>query len=296
MEYKFTKATDEQHKIKVDSNLLYAVWKSGCARGGAEADLEVRTSFVGQGADIEIICKGDDYGKIKKIKDKIHNNRYNGKMPIPKDITPGDNVWFEVKLSKQRLKGKSNTIPGMPEPVLRKIQWDKKEARRGDIVKLQAELEQVADNTEAFVIIYEYDQDGNHDKIVTIPTTIKNRKIDMQWEYEYHEDVDEIPTDEEMKKYGKKYNPPEYFFVIDIDGYKLGEKQESGLLEYKAWAGFYYKDNEDKPVPDKKYEIKLADGTKKTGKVDSNGYAKVDDMPPGKTYISFPDAVPDKLM
>lgn len=139
MEYKFTKASDEEHKIKIDSNLLYAVWKSGCARGGADADFEVRTSFVGQGADIEITGKGDDYGKIKKIKDKIHNNRYNGKMPIPNDITPGDNVWFEVKLSKQSLKGKSNAIPGMPEPVLTKIQWDKKEARRGDIVKLQAD-------------------------------------------------------------------------------------------------------------------------------------------------------------
>jgi hypothetical protein len=55
MEYKFNKATDEEHKIKVDSNLLYAVWKTGYARGGAEAKLEVRTSFVGQGAKIEVI-------------------------------------------------------------------------------------------------------------------------------------------------------------------------------------------------------------------------------------------------
>ena len=291
MEYKFTKASDEEHKIKIDSNLLYAVWKSGCARGGADADFEVRTSFVGQGADIEITGKGDDYGKIKKIKDKIHNNRYNGKMPIPNDITPGDNVWFEVKLSKQSLKGKSNAIPGMPEPVLRKIQWDKKEARLGDIVKLQAELEQVADNTEAFVIIYEYDQDGNHDKIVTIPTTIKNRKIDLQWEYEYHEDTDEIPTEEELKKYGKKYNPPEYFFVIDIDGVKLGEKQESGLLEFKDWMRIELHDHEGKPMPNEKYTLILADGTEKKGTLNAEGYAKVDDVPPGDYHVFFPDVV-----
>ena len=287
MQYTFSKTTDEQHKIKVDSNLLYAVWKSGCARGGADADFEVRTSFVGQGADIEITGKGDDYGKIKKIKDKIHNNRYNGKMPIPKDITPGDNVWFEVKLSKQGLKGKSNIIPGMPEPALRKIQWDKKEARRGDIVKLQAELEQVADDTEAFVIIYEYDQDGSHDKIVTIPTTIKNRKIDIQWEYEYHEDVDEIPTDEEMKKYGKNYNPPEYFFVIDIDGYKLGEKQESGLLEFKDWIEITFKNKNNIAIPNLNYVVKLPDGKEKKGKLNSEGYAKIDGIPPGQYEVDI---------
>lgn len=296
MEYTFTKATDEEHKIKVDSNLLYAVWKTGSARGGAEAKFEVRTSFVGQGAKIEVVVKGSDYGKIDKIKDTIFNNRYKGKVTIPEDVEPGEDVWFEVKLAKQKLKGTSNIIPAYPQPEMTKMQWDKKEARRGDVMKIQAEFEQVADETEAFVTIYEYDQDGSHDKIVTIPTTIKNRKIDLQWEYEYHEDVDEIPTDEEMKKYGKSYNPPEYFFVVDIDGVKFGEEQESGLLEYKSWIGFYYKDSDGKPVPNEKYEIMLADGTTKTGNVDSNGYAKVDGIPPGKIEITFPDTTPDKLV
>lgn len=208
-------------------------------------------------------------------------------MPIPKDIKPDEDVWFEVKLSKLGLKGKSNAIPGMPEPVLTKIQWDKKEARRGDTVKLQAEFEQVADDTEAFVIIYEYDRDGNHDKIVTIPTTIKNRKIDLQWEYEYHEDVDEIPTDEEMKKYGKKYNPPEYFFVIDIDGYKLGEEQESGVLEFKDWIEIELRNKYGVPQNGVKFTVTTADGNKKQGQLDDKGYARIDDIPPGQYKVSF---------
>lgn len=291
MEYKFTKATDEEHKIKVDSNLLYAVWKTGCARGGADAGFEVRTSFVGQDADIEITCKGDDYGKIKKIKDKIYSNRYNGKISIPEDIKPDEGVWFEVKLSKQGLKGKSNVIPVMPTPVLKKIQWDKKEARRGDTVKLQAEFEQVAEDTEAFVVIYEYDRDGNHDKIVTIPTTIKNRKLDLQWEYEYHEDVDEIPTEDELKQYGKAYNPPEYFFVIDIDGVKLGEKQESDLLKFKDWIRIELHDHEGKPLLNEKYTLVLADGTQKNGTLNAEGYAKIDGVPPGNYHVFFPDVM-----
>lgn len=289
MKYKFSKSTDQEHKEKVDSKLIYALWKSGCARGGAEACFEVRTSFVGQGAKIEITVKGDDYGKIDKIKDKIYNNRYKGSVEIPDDIKPGENVWFEVKLSKQGLKEESNVIPGMPVPTCTKIQWDKKEARRGDTLKLQAEFEGVADKTEATVIIMEYDQDGNHDKIATIPTTVKNRKIDLQWEYEYHEDTDEIPTDEEMKKYSKSYNPPEYFFVIDIDGFKLGEKQESGLLEFKDWVELELVDEEGNQKPDEEYIIHLPDGTRKKGNLDSKGYAKVEDIPPGKFSVEYPN-------
>ena len=127
--------------------------------------------------------------------------------------------------------------------------------------------------------------------VVTIPTTIKNRKIDLQWDYEYHEDVDEIPTEEEMKKYGKKYNPPEYFFVIDIDGFKLGEKQESGLLEFKDWIRVELHDHEGKPIPNEKYTLILADGTQKDGKLNAEGYAKVGNVPPGNYHVFFPDII-----
>ncbi len=289
MEYKFNKSTDEEHKEKIDSNLIYALWKSGCARGGAEAAFEVRTSFVGQGAKIEITVKGDDYGKIDKIKGTIYNNRYKGSVEIPEDIKPGENIWFEVKLSKQGLKGQSNAIPGMPQPLLVKMQWDKKEARRGDILKLQAEFEQIEEEAEATVIIMEYDQDGNHDKIATIPTTIKDRKLDLQWEYEYHEDTDEIPTDEEMKKYGKSYNPPEYFFVVLIDGARFGEEQESGLLEFKDWIEIELVDNEGNSIPDEQYTLHLPDGTQKQGRLDQNGQAMIEGLPPGGVTIEYPD-------
>jgi len=288
MSYNFTKSTDEEHKEKVDSRLIYALWKSGAARGGTDAKFEVRTSFVGQGAKIEVTVKGSDSGKIEKISDTIFNNRYNGQVTIPEDIEPGEDVWFEVKLSKQGLKGESNSIPGMPVPTCTKMGWDKKEARRGDTLKLQAEFEGVADNTEATVIIMEYDQDGNHDKIATIPTTITNRKIDLQWEYEYHEDVDEIPTQEEVEKYGNSYNPPEYFFVVIIDGVRFGEKQESGILAFKDWLEIQLELDEGVTVKDVEYIVHLPDNQQRKGKLDDKGYAREEKLPPGKTYVEFP--------
>ena len=85
------------------------------------------------------------------------------------------------------------------------------------------------------IIIYEFDRDGAHDKIVELPATVKNKKIELQWAYEYHEDTDEIPSDAEMQRYGRNYNPPEYFFTVKVDKQEFGKKQESGLLEFKDW-------------------------------------------------------------
>ncbi len=289
MNYKFIKPTGQEHKVTVDSGLVFASWKHRYARGGTVAKVEVRTSFVGQGAQIEIIGEGDDYGKFKKkIFDKIYNNHYVGDLLIPEDIKHKDTVWFEVKLSKQGIKEKSNAIPALPMPILKKMQWNKKEGRQGEIVKLQVELEQVEDECQAKVVIFEFDQDGNHDQVVALPAIIKNRKLDLEWEYAYHEDVDEIPTEEDLKPLGKKYSHPEYFFIIVIDGIKLGEKQNSGLLTFKDSITLSLTDDHDNQMAGQEYIVYLADGTEKKGTLDSEGKATITDIPPGPYYTIFP--------
>ncbi|MCK5342498.1 MAG: hypothetical protein KAR20_03790, partial [Candidatus Heimdallarchaeota archaeon] len=122
--------------------------------------------------------------------------------------------------------------------------------------------------------------------------------IEAEWEYEYHEDTDEIPTDEEMKKYGKTYNPPEYFFVIDVYGQRFGENQESNLLEFKDWIEIELKEEvkgpfggeeeEENPFANEEYVVTFADGSEQRGNLDENGMAKAEDVPPGKIKIEFP--------
>jgi hypothetical protein len=285
MSYTYTKQTDQAHTITVDSSLIYALWRTGFARGGSSAGLEVRTSFVGDGASIEITVKGNDYGRIGKIKDKIYGNSYIGLVDIPAKIKPGETIWFEVRLSKQGLKGESNQIPAAPPIELRRMQWDKKEARRGDVVKLTAEMEGVRGGTDATVVIYEYDRDGNHDKIAAIPTEVKSRKVELDWEYDYHEDVDEIPTDEEMKKHGTSYNPPEYFFVVVVDGQRLGEAQESGLLEFKDTMRVRMEDADGNPAKGRKLTVEFSDGSTRDVQLGDDGAAVLEGVPPGKATI-----------
>lgn len=289
MKSKFTKSTDTVHKEKLESAIAYANWLAGAAHGGNEIGCEVKTVFVGEGATIKIKGKSDKGKNLGKISATISGNYYIGKLSIPDNIQEDDYVYFEVELPKHGLNETSNRIPAGPPIKVTNLKWDKKEARRDDILKLTADVAGVKDGTEVKVIIFEFDTDGSNDKIVEIPTTVKNKKIELSWEYEYHEDIDEIPTDEELKKYGKKYNPPEYFFVIEIDGLKFGEKQESGLLKFKDYIEIELKDENGEPIANAKYNLYLADGNKRQGQLDGSGHARESNIPPGKIQVEFPD-------
>jgi len=289
METKFTKSTDKEHKIKLESSILHAAWSGNAVHAGSEALIEVRTLFVGEGGKIKITGKSEKGKKLGKLTGKVYGNGFSGKLTIPDKIKPGDMAYFEVKLPGLGASAKSNSVPIRPKIEIANMKWDKSEARRGDTLKLSADIEGARDETEVKVIIYEHDQDGSHDKIVEIPTNVKNKKVEVEWEYEYHEDTDEIPSDEEMKKYGKKYNSPEYFFTFKIDSQEYGIKQESGLLNFKDWVEINLDDETGQPMTNEKYTLHMPDGSKREGNLDKKGYAREENVPPGKITFEFPD-------
>jgi len=292
MPMEYNKDTDAEHKIKLDSELVYAVWRVGRARAGQMASFEVGTAFVGNGSKIKIKGKTEGGDNLGKVSGKMRNNKFIGELEILDDVELDDAAYFEVELSQVGLSDESNRIPTAPPVVVSNLKWSATEARRGDVMKLTADVEGCEDDTEAKITIFEYDEDKVHDRIVELPGVVKENKIEIFWEYEYHEDVDEVPTDEELKKYGKSYNPPEYFFVIEIDGQKFGREQESGLLTFKDYIEIDLKNQYGEPAADEKYKITLPDGTEKEGNLDDNGYARIDDVPPGKYEIEFPDIGP----
>ena len=172
------------------------------------------------------------------------------------------------------------------EPLIKitNAQWDKTEARQGDTLTLTADVEGAQDGMGGEIEIYEHDVDGIHDLITKFPIAVANKKVETTWDYEYHEDTDEIPTDEELEKYGLKYNPPEYFFVVRI---KNAEDQ-SGILKFKDYVEIILKNPRGEPIADEEYILMLPDGSEITGNLDSEGYAKVEGIPPGKVTVRFP--------
>jgi len=169
------------------------------------------------------------------------------------------------------------------------MKWSAKEARRGDLLKLTADVKGCYEGTEVIVTIYEYDRDNIHDKIIDIPAEINKEKLELMWEFQFYNDTGEIPTDEELKNYGGKYSNPEYFFTLKIAGVEFGKKQESGLLTFKDSYETQLVDRDGQPIPDRDYELLLPDGTKSKGKTDKEGKIYLKDVPPGNITIEFPE-------
>jgi hypothetical protein len=289
MPLKYTKSTDAKEKITLTSSLIYAEWQQSYAPVGQAASFEIGTLFVGQGAPIEARGKSKKGKNLGTVKGKVRANKFIGEFTIPADTKLGDMVYFDVKLPKNGLSGTSNQVAAVPPIVVTDMSWSAPEARRGDILTLKASVENLPDSAQVKVIIYEFDRDGAHDKIVELPATVQSKKIELQWAYEYHEDTDEIPSDADLQRYGRGYNPPEYFFTVKVDRQEFGRKQESGLLEFKDWVEIELLDDEGKDMGGVDYTLTLPDGTERKGTLDENGYAREENVPPGQIDVSFGD-------
>lgn len=280
-ETKYTKDTDSEHKVKLESTLVYAVWRSGGAVCGQEASFEVGTALVGHGAPVKVTGKtvgGESLGKVKGI---IEYNKFVGSFAVPEDLSPDDEAYFEVELSKNGLNGESDRIPIFPPVEVSEMKWSAEEARRGEELTLSARVKGVRNGAEVPVIIWEYDADGAHDRTVELSGAIEDGKLDLKWAYEYHEDTDEILTDEELQEYGGRYNPPEYFFTILVGEEEFGREQESGLLTFKDFVDIQVLDDLGQPRANAEYKVIFADGQETDGQLDADGKARLDDVPPG---------------
>ncbi len=277
-----SKSTDAEHKVTLDSHLLYANWVSGTAPAGGKISFEIGTSLVGYGSPAKIKVKNANGKKLGSLEIKITSNRAVGEFDVPDDVDDGDQIYFEVKLSKQGLSGESDRIPAILPIRISEMKWSSDTARRGELVALSAKVKNIPDATDAVVKIYEFDRDGACDLITEMISTVENGKIKVEWEYQYFEDTDEIATEQERQQYGKGYNPPEYFFTITIEGQEFGKSdQASGLLQFKDWIELIGFDDQGNPAGGQKYKIFLADGSTKEGKLDDTGLVRLDDIPPG---------------
>ncbi len=282
--------TDTTHKIKLESHLIYALWMYKRAHAGQEAQLEVKTSLVGNGAKIKITCKNDSGKKLDKVEGVVFNNKYEGTVLIPDTIKPDEMVFFEAELPKHGLKGESNLIPVRPAIQVTKTQWDRAEVKRKDVVTLTCQFQSgVEDGDDAIVLIFEHNPNSCDIKIVSIPTVIKGNKIEMQWEFDYQDDTAQIPTDNEMQKYKKNYANPHYYFVVVVDGVKIGEHQESGLMRFKETVEIAYVDESGAQVGGIDYIIHLPDGTQRRGTTNDRGNVSENNVIPGKLQIEFLD-------
>ena len=171
--------------------------------------------------------------------------------------------------------------------------WSQQSARVGDVVKLSAEVEGYDDGTRAVLRIWEQDINGPDDFITEIETTVNNRKVEVEWEYKYIEDKDDIAVQQLVRSYhftgeGDErhgYSSPEYYFNVKIEESVC----RSGLLGFKDWIEIQLRDTNDNLIANTAFRVYLANGEVKKGTLDSNGYKKIENVPPVKWSAEFPD-------
>ena len=290
-DHQFTASTDKEEKFKLDSNLIYATWTSAVAHGGQTAPLEVATAFVGQGAGIKIKGRSEKGKKLGEIDGVVKNNNFKGRFEIPEDIELGDEIYFEVELPKNKIKGESNRIPAFPPVRVSNLKWSAEKVRRGDLVVLSADLEGVREEAEVSVTVYENLADRAREKIVEFPATVQNKKIEVTWEFEYFESTLGIPTEKEQQESDQKlhYVHPEYFFTLKVGSEEYGRDRESGLLRFRDELEFTLVDEDGTPFASEDYVLLLADGNERKGTLDPDGHALETDLPPGEVMILLPE-------
>jgi hypothetical protein len=283
MDGEYIVSTDKKEKIKLDSQIVFADWLSSIARGGAEAELRVKTVFVAEGSTIEIKGRSSEGKAPDSIKGKVFNDEFVGKLLIPEKVTLGADIWFEAKLPKHGLSMESGTtIPGKPAVLANKICWDRKEVKRGDEVVLTCQFESgVEDGEDASIIIYEHDPNSYDFKVTSFQTTIQNNKVEATWAFDYYDDTAQIPTQDELRPVGKNYAPPQYYFVVVVDGVEIGDKMESGLMVFKEDLSLFLTDEQQNILKDIDCTIMGPDGKEVQAKSDATGMISIKKFPPG---------------
>jgi hypothetical protein len=265
--------TDKKQEVKLESSIEQVLWSKKSATPGGKVGLDVFTKFVGNNSEIKIEIS-DKAGKtFETIKGKLSGNHFWKEIVVPEKAK--DELFGEAKLSKHSLTKKSSGLYLFPLVEIKNLKWDKDEVRRGDILKLTADIKGLADGNEAELQIWEHDADEAHDLITKFPVTIKNQKVEAEWEFQYVDDTDDIPTEEESEK---GYQWPEYFFRVVC----AGKSADSGLLKFKDFIEVVLQDKLGVPHKNRKYVLKLPDGTEKKGTLDDEGKLTLNDIPPGK--------------
>ena len=292
MEGEYNVSTDTEETIELPSEIVAADWLTPVARGGTETPFIVRTSNVAEGSAIEI--KGiSSTGKAPgKIRGTIYNNEFRGRLLIPEKVRENAEIWFEAKLPRHGLKMESGiAIPAKPAITASAIGWDKKEVRRGDSVLMSCRFESgVVDGQDAVFVIYEHNPNTCDFRVTSFSTFIKGNKAESLWWFDYQDDTNQIATKTELDPHGKNYVPPQYYFMVVVDGVKVGENRESGLLVFKDFIEINLGIESGFAVADKTVTVTFADGSIKDEKLDDKGYAKISDTPPGPYTVELKSA------
>lgn len=159
--------------------------------------------------------------------------------------------------------------------------WSQAEAKVGDTVDLAAETEGYPDGTPCVIRIWERDIGGPDRQVAELDTRVQGNRIEARWEYRHTE----RPMPAGAGDDHSTYSSPEHYFFVHVGR----DRARSGQLKLQDWIEIELKDQDDRPVPDEEYILRLPDGEVRKGRLDANGRKKEEHLPPGRYDVEFPN-------
>ncbi|MDH5230726.1 MAG: carboxypeptidase-like regulatory domain-containing protein [Gammaproteobacteria bacterium] len=283
----YQKATNEAHEVELESSINVAYWDRKLAAVGDTVGIVVETNFVASGSKIEVKVETLKGKKVDTLTGTVFGGIYRGELTLS-DKAVGE-IKFTAKLPDHGVEGGSNLLTVRPVINIKNMKWSQKTAQQGDELTLSADADGLQDGQKVEIRIYEFDQGGMHDLVCKLPAVVENNKLEKIWMFQYFADIDDIPIEDEIQNYGKHYQNPEYFFVVEVSNRKYGDQDESGLLEFKDYVALFLVDQDNNPIQDAKCEITAADGNTVNKTTDAKGYIKIDEIAPGRFFLKVPE-------
>jgi len=164
--------------------------------------------------------------------------------------------------------------------AITKAEWSTLSAKVGDKVKMLVDSVGIEDNEKAVLQIFIKDSNCADRLFQSFETKISGGKVEQEWELKVDDDLAE---NQDAKVRSSGYSSPSFYFTISVAGLKT----KSGLLIFKDYVELELKDDDGKPVGNVKYTVFLPNGGVKEGYLNKDGYAKEDDLPPGKIEYKY---------
>jgi len=237
----------------------------GGASGEKKADAQAEAKEVEKGhyLDVKFVDKGG-----KPI------------MGVNYDVKGPSNETMRGPLTGQVKK--TGVQEGSHELALRaitKVEWSKAHAKVGDKIKLKVETAGVDDGESADLMIFIKDASFPDTVLDSLKAEVKSDKIEADWELH----IDEKLLKVQDGRYGKRYSAPCFYYVVEV----AGLRQRSGILRYKDWMELQLDGEDGKPLAGAGYTLHLPDGGVRKGNLDKDGYAKEENLPPGRIDVDF---------
>ena len=157
--------------------------------------------------------------------------------------------------------------------------WSSRSVPHGENVTLSADF--LGYSSEAVTVaIFASDVSGEDRLIEELNPSISNDSISVDWSGPPDEETDD---DEDQPR---RYSLPQYYFIVRCGQHRA----RSGLMRFTDWIEINYEDNDGNAIGNRDYQIFLSSGEVRRGRLDGNGHAREEDVPPGAYELLIDEA------